>query len=224
MILVSHKNGIESKMETERINAVILEDPEQYTKMIQELWNQIHKVEETLLLYGVENELLDMSKQCDLLFSIKDLSLQNSRIQKKLITYLAEEIQMTELSDKVVKNQSELLQIAEDIKNLSEYPICMNEDYNVTDILKYLGIKLSETEGSFCEKLIDYMKISYDFLKIDVFFVVGCKGYLKEKDYEYLQEWTRYQQITLVLIECDEDRLPLGMNKYIIDRDKCVIH
>lgn len=149
MILVSHKNGIESKMETERINAVILEDPEQYTKMIQELWNQIHKVEETLLLYGVENELLDMSKQCDLLFSIKDLSLQNSRIQKKLITYLAEEIQMTELSDKVVKNQSELLQIAEDIKNLSEYPICMNEDYNVTDILKYLGIKLSETEGSF---------------------------------------------------------------------------
>ena len=47
---------------------------------------------------------------------------------------------------------------------------------------------------------------------------------MKEKDYEYLQEWTRYQQITLVLIECDEDRLPLGMNKYIIDRDKCVIH
>ena len=224
MILVSHENGIESKMETERINAVILEDPEQYTKMIQELWNQIHKVEETLLLYGVENELLDMSKQCDLLFSIKDLSLQNSRIQKKLITYLAEEIQMTELSDKVVKNQSELLQIAEDIKNLSEYPICMNEDYNVTDILKYLGIKLSETEGSFCEKLIDYMKISYDFLKIDVFFVVGCKGYLKEKDYEYLQEWIRYQQITLVLIESDEDRLPSGMNKYIIDKDRCVIH
>ena len=224
MILVSHENGIESKMETERINAVILEDPEQYTKMIQELWNQIHKVEETLLLYGVENELLDMSKQCDLLFSIKDLSLQNSRIQKKLITYLAEEIQMTELSDKVVKNQSELLQIAEDIKNLSEYPICMNEDYNVTDILKYLGIKLSETEGSFCEKLIDYMKISYDFLKIDVFFVVGCKGYLKEKDYEYLQEWIRYQQITLVLIESDEDRLPSGINKYIIDKDGCVIH
>ena len=69
-----------------------------------------------------------------------------------------------------------------------------------------------------------WLKISYDFLKIDVFFVVGCKGYLKEKDYEYLQEWTRYQQITLVLIECDEDRLPLWMNKYIIDRDKCVIH
>lgn len=112
----------------------------------------------------------------------------------------------------------------EEIKNLSEYPICLNEDYNIADILKYVGVKLLETEGSFCEKLIDYMKISYDFLKIDVFFVVGCKGYLKEKDYEYLQEWTRYQQITLVLIECDEDRLPLGMNKYIIDRDKCVIH
>lgn len=213
MIFVSHENGIESKLETDRINVLVLEDSEQYTEMIQELWNQIHKVEETLFLYGAENELLDMSKRCDILFSIKDLSLQNSRIQKKLTTYLAEEIQMSELYDKIVENQAELLRIMDDIKNLSEYLICMNEEYNVVDILKYLGVKLSETQGSFCEKLIDYMKISYDFLKIDVFFVVGCKGYLKEKDYEYLQEWTRYQQITLVLIECDEDRLPLGMNK-----------
>lgn len=224
MILVSHENGIENKLETERINAVILEDPEQYTKMIQKLWNQIHKVEETLLLYGAENELLDMSKQCDLLFSIMDLNLQNSRIQKKLIAYLAEEIQMSKLYDKMVENQSELLQIAEDIKNLSEYPISLNEDYNITDILKYVGVKLSKTGESFCEKLIDYMKISYDFLKIDVFFVVGCKGYLSEKDYEYLQEWVMYQEITLVLVESDETQLPSGINKYIIDRDGCVIH
>ena len=125
MIFISHGNGIESRLETERINAIILEDSEQYTGLIQKLWNQIHKVEETLLLYGAENELLDMSKQCDLLFSIRDLSLQNSRIQKKLITYLAEEIQMSELYDKMVENQAELLQIMEEIKNLSEYPICL---------------------------------------------------------------------------------------------------
>ena len=149
MKFISHGNGIESRLETERINAIILEDSEQYTGLIQKLWNQIHKVEETLLLYGVENELLDMSKQCDLLFSIRDLSLQNSRIQKKLITYLSEEIQMSELYDKIVENQAELLRIIEEIKNLSEYPICMNEEYNIVDILKYLGVKLSETEGSF---------------------------------------------------------------------------
>ena len=136
MKFISHGNGIESRLETERINAIILEDSEQYTGLIQKLWNQIHKVEETLLLYGVENELLDMSKQCDLLFSIRDLSLQNSRIQKKLITYLAEEIQMSELYDKIVENQAELLRIIEEIKNLSEYPICMNEEYNIVDILK----------------------------------------------------------------------------------------
>ena len=126
MIFISHGNGIESRLETERINAIILEDSEQYTGLIQKLWNQIHKVEETLLLYGAENELLDMSNQCDLLFSIRDLSLQNSRIQKKLITYLAEEIQMSELYDKMVENQAGLLQIMEEIKNLSEYPICLN--------------------------------------------------------------------------------------------------
>ena len=105
MIFISHENGIESKLETDRMNAIVLEDSEQYTGLIQKLWNQIHKVEETLLLYGAENELLDMSKRCDLLFSIRDLSLQNSRIQKKLITYFAEEIQMSKLYDKMVENQ-----------------------------------------------------------------------------------------------------------------------
>ena len=62
MKFISHGNGIESRLETERINAIILEDSEQYTGLIQKLWNQIHKVEETLFLYGAENELLDMSK------------------------------------------------------------------------------------------------------------------------------------------------------------------
>ena len=57
-----------------------------------------------------------------------------------------------------------------------------------------------------------------------MFFVVGCKGYLSEKGYEYLQEWVRYQEITLVLVESDENQLPSGINKYILDRDGCVIH
>lgn len=224
MIFVSHKNGIECTLETERINGVILEDAEEYEGLTRALWNQIHKIDETLLLYNEKNELLDMSKRCDIIFSFQDLSLQNSRIQKKLMTYLVEEIQMSELEEQIVQNQAELLRIMEEIKEISDYPICLNEDYNIMDILKYAGIKLAETDGSFCERLIDYMKISYDFLKIDVFFLIGCKGYLKEKDYQYLQEWTRYQQITLVLVEYDESRLPLGMNKYIIDSDKCVIH
>lgn len=224
MIFISHENGIESKLETERINAIILEDSEQYTGLIQKIWNQVHKVEETLLLYGTENELLDMSKRCDILFSIEDLNLQNSRIQKKLITYLTDEIQTNVLYDKIVENQAELLRLMENVKDISEYPICMNEEYNIADILKYIGVKLSETEGSFCEKLIDYMKISYDFLRIDVFFIVGCKGYMKETDYQYLQKWTRYQQIVLVLVECEESRLPTGINKYIMDSDRCLIH
>ena len=185
MKFISHGNGIESRLETERINAIILEDSEQYTGLIQKLWNQIHKVEETLFLYGAENELLDMSKQCDLLFSIRDLSLQNSRIQKKLITYLAEEIQMSELYDKMVENQAELLQIMEEIKNLSEYPICLNEDYNIADILKYVGVKLSETEGTAVYQY-DYMDLSRMILRDDentIQFIIRANGILDGRKY-----------------------------------------
>ena len=53
---------------------------------------------------------------------------------------------------------------------------------------------------------------------------MGCKAYLKESDYYHLEKWTEYQSIMIVLIENDDNRLPLGINKYIIDKDKCVIH
>ena len=35
MKFISHGNGIESRLETERINAIILEDSEQYSKIME---------------------------------------------------------------------------------------------------------------------------------------------------------------------------------------------
>ena len=43
MIFVSHQNGIESDLITGRINALILEDSEEYTYLVEALWNQIHR-------------------------------------------------------------------------------------------------------------------------------------------------------------------------------------
>ena len=103
MIFVSHQNGIESDLITGRINALILEDSEEYTYLVEALWNQIHRIEEKLLFYGKENELLDMSKRCDIIFSPRDLSFQNSKISKKLFAYLTEQIQMSGLNDEIIK-------------------------------------------------------------------------------------------------------------------------
>ena len=75
-----------------------------------------------------------MSKRCDIIFSPKDLSFQNSKISKKLFTYLAEQIQTGELNDKIIKNQAELLQLMDEVKNISEYPICIDEEYSISDI------------------------------------------------------------------------------------------
>lgn len=224
MIFVSHENGIECKLIEGKINALILEDTEEYTSLTEALWNQIHKIEESLLLYGRENELLDMGKRCDIIFSPRDLTFQNARLSKKLFTYLTEQIQATELNDRIIENQAELLELMESVKNISEYPICVTEEYSISEVLKNAGVKLSEPEGSFCEKLMDYAKINDDFLKINILFLVGCKAYFKETDYRHLEKWAEYQQITIIFVENDENRLPLDINKYILDVDKCVIH
>ena len=41
---------------------------------------------------------------------------------------------MSGLNDEIIKNHAELLQLMDEVKNISEYPICIEEEYSLSDI------------------------------------------------------------------------------------------
>ena len=224
MILVDHDCGLECELKTDQINVLVLEKIETFVGFIERLDAQIDKVENKLLLYDADHSLLDISKKCAIVFSARDLTYQSTKIQKKLYSIVAEEVAENNLQDRLVQNYAELLQIADSIKERSEYELTYDEEFDFQDTCKYLGLKLEEPSGTFCERIMSYAKINREFLGIEIFFLINCKAYFKKEEYTCLQKWAAYQELCIVMVEGDENRLPSGLNKYIIDEDNCLIH
>lgn len=142
----------------------------------------------------------------------------------KIKENMAEETVGNDLQDRLVQNHAELLQIADSIKTESEYELTYNEEFEFQNICKYLSLRLEEPSGTFCEKIMSYAKITREFLHTEIFFLINCKAYFKKEEYACLQKWAAYQEICIVMVEGDENRLPSGLNKYIMDEDNCLIH
>lgn len=224
MILVDGENNLECEVNSRKLNFIIIENNIYFQKFISDIYNQINKIEENLILYNGDYDMLDMNKFCDVIFSTMDISLQNSKINKKFIKYLQDEIIVNDINERFIANHSQLVNILDEFKNISDYEFVYNDEYSLDQILKNNSVKLKEYSGSFAERLIEYIKVSRDFLNINIFFLVGCKIYFSDSDYEHLKKWTEYQDITCIFIERDDTYMPLNANKYILDRDMCIIH
>lgn len=224
MILVDGENNLECEVDSRKLNFIIIENNIYFQKFISDIYNQINKLEENLILYNGDYDILDMNKFCDVIFSTMDISLQNSKINKKFIKYLQDEIIVNDINERFIANHSQLVNILDEFKNISDYEFVYNDEYSLDQILKNNSVKLKESSGSFAERLIEYIKVSRDFLNINIFFLVGCKIYFSDSDYEHLKKWTEYQDITCIFIERDDTYMPLNANKYILDRDMCIIH
>lgn len=224
MILVDGENNLECEVNSRKLNFIIIENNIYFQKFISDIYNQINKLEENLILYNGDYDMLDMNKFCDVIFSTMDISLQNSKINKKFIKYLQDEIIVNDINERFIANHSQLVNILDEFKNISDYEFVYNDEYSLDQILKNNSVKLKESSGSFAERLIEYIKVSRDFLNINIFFLVGCKIYFSDSDYEHLKKWTEYQDITCIFIERDDTYMPLNANKYILDRDMCIIH
>jgi len=83
-----------------------------------------------------------------------------------------------------------------------------------------------EEEGiDFFEKLLDYMRLEKEILKVKLFVLVNIKGFLSVDQLYFLYQQSCYEKIQLLMIENhlnDKKRIG-GENLIIIDDDGCVI-
>lgn len=224
MIFADSDAGLEYALKRDGINAIVIEEPYYYETFINKIHAQINKTEETLRLYNEQNDLIDMSKNCVIFFSPADLNYQNTRFQKKFLTYLAGEIESGIIKEKLLQNHADRVCIMEEIKNASAYEISYEDQFSIVDIIKSIGVRLESPVGKFVEKFIDCAQVYRDFIGTNLFFLVGCAGFLTEEEFSYLQKWGVYQEITCIFIEYSDCRIPSMVKKYIVDRDLCMIY
>ena len=85
-------------------------------------------------------------------------------------------------------------------------------------------VKIEVQVQSILERIIEYIKISSNLLKQNIFVFLNLKLFLTEQEIEELYKECFYRKVHLILIEAIYHTKKIEEKICIIDKDKCVIY
>lgn len=106
-----------------------------------------------------------------------------------------------------------------------DYRISYADNITIKDFLKLMKVRFQEEGVHFFEKLLDFIRLEQQILKVRLFVLVNIKGYLNLEQLHFLYQQSCYDKSQLLLIEScmDEQKRIGGEHVLIIDNDSCVI-
>ena len=205
------------------INIITIENPPLYYSMMQSLLEQAEGFgDKWTAFYGDEQN--DFSKCCDVISSISDLTLANKTLQKPLLKYLCSNIEESKLCEEIIEYHSNGVKLIDTLRESCDFLLEYDEELFLPDLLKYYNVRLEPLDGTFVERLIKYISTVRMLTGKDCFIFIGCRGYLCEDDFAYLNKWIKYQGIHIVIFEYIQGGIKCNYNGYTIDNDLCMIY
>lgn len=222
MKMIYYDYNIEMELNYGEITSIVIENPMLLDSFVVSLYNSLNKKEDKI--HVLENfEKIDYIKMTDVIFSPVELTYDKRDVQKKLIQNILVEIDGSDLSYKFIEICSNFLENLDKIRMNSEYEIDFDENFEMRKLLQCFDIHLQEPEGNFVERFVEYISVMSKLVSKQIFILVGCSNYIKEKDYELLEKHVAYESIAVLQIEGKENTLRNAKNQYIIDEDLCEI-
>ena len=223
MNLVYKPLNFDMPLESKQINKITIEDSRLYERMVTSIYWQINKQDEQWMLVQ-DGEELSMDKICDVLISPMDLRFDKKEIQKKLSVDLENEIQSDKNFEVFAELHGNMAQVIGDICERYRYQLEYDFDFYLKEYIKQYGIILADPEGTFLEKLLEYIPVVQDLTGKNIFVLAGCGDYLTDDDFRHLNKWLGYQECYIVITGNRQRLLKESLNEYIIDIDLCEIH
>lgn len=208
-------------IEKDALNEIIIEQAELFEQLTMALKKGIDHGEEATRLWEGGN-LIPMQKNCDVIFSPYDVSVGRKELQKKALELFLLEVHHT-IDDELSEVNQRVLRIVEDIAILFDFELTFSSDITAEDVIKVLGVKLKEIEGSFVERVSEYIRYVHRLASRSIFFLVNCRAYMEKEDCNILKRIAMQERISIVLIErgfCNKEGEVNGKIN-IIDNDLC---
>lgn len=204
-------------------NVLILENPTNFTRFCQGLFEQCSGEEGRFVLSEGE-EIIAITKKMYMIVDPFSLEFNQRRILNKLYAILKE----TAVSDAMYVRTNEMLNKMEhyilELLEQVEYPIIYEEQMDLAGIFKMAEVKVATTYDSLTEKIIDYMKIMNDICGLPICVFVNMKAYFTMEEMIKIYEYADYNKIFILLVE-NTERQKMEMEKrYICDKDGCEIY
>lgn len=223
MKLVYYKQNLSFDFSVGKLNSLVLESPILFEHFLVDLYNMLGRQGEEFDLFEEGNKL-NLLKRCELISTPFDLHFEKREIQKKLFDELEKSAEDIGLTGLFAETHGRMVALLDELSISSMYELSFNDELCMTDMFKAYDMQIKKPEGSFCEKLIEYMICLQILTGKDFFVIANCDGFLLEGDYEHLEKCVKYYNLCLLFVRNQQLALNFPQQEYIIDVDLCEIH
>lgn len=201
--------------------SIYVENVECFYNIIESLGNYSNDLSDKNILYIMDKPAKG-SESLDFIPSIIDLNFAS----KKITNALYKKLYSSCLTDHEFSNS--LSQINVQINALFQnkfidvdIPLSFDYEIAISNYLKMLNVQIELNYTNKVEKIITYMKIVSQLRDISIFLTINLEKYYTKEDLLIISKEIGYQKIKIINIEsgCFTENSPIGLKKYIIDKD-----
>lgn len=205
--------------ENKSIFSLIIENKKLYRKIIEDLINDI-SIDDANIILSKNNKLIVPEKE---IFVFSDYF--NFDVNKFVLNKYYKELKNLSENDFF----DETLEIKEVLRNYvtklveNEYSIKLEEDLDISQILKAFGVKFQRNEDLLLN-LFEWIKILNELLGYEIFFFINLENFLSDDELVEFSKFILYNKYRVVFLEnFNRNKLFDDDNLIIIDNDLCEI-
>lgn len=201
----------------------IIEAPELFAKYVGELYRQINKSEGKFVL-SENNKEIDIAKHLEIIINPLSVEINN----KKIVNKLYEELNKLSSNEVLYMKRLELTKLIQeyllDLEQETNYILEFNNEVEMSALFKAVDLKYEDSGEDFLEKLVKYIKTLGHLLSIKLVIFINARCFMNDEKIRRLCEEIKYMEIKGLFIENSEKACVEGMERYIIDKDRCEIY
>lgn len=205
--------------EDKSIFSLIIENKKLYRKIIEDLINNI-SIDDGNIILSENNKLIVPEKE---IFVFSDYF--NFDVNKFVLNKYYKELK--NLSENEFFDET--VEIKEALRNYvtklieNEYSVKLEEDLDISQILKAFGVKFQRNEDLLLN-LFEWIKILNELLGYEIFFFINLENFLSNDELVEFSKFILYNKYRVVFLEnFNRNRLFDDDNLIIIDNDLCEI-
>lgn len=219
--MVNSEFGINLDINENRVNVLVIENPQILRSAFSELIRQCEGAEGNFVL-SQSDKFMNLSKQAYTIIEPLTIDFNSHRIQAKLFQQIKSYVEesLNELTGELNQRMTLYLeQIALNMPFVMEYDL----DFEIQNLLKMYHVRISSSEESLVENILEYIKIHFQLFSKNLVVFLNLKTWVSKEELKNIYEYAFYSKINLILVEsnCRKDFDCEQMT--VIDADCCVI-
>lgn len=220
--IVDTRFGIDIDIKDGYVCSIVIEHQKVFYDFISDIYRQ--SVGENGAVVLSENYVpLDIKKSADVITRLIPFTVNRKELLSKVYARLGGAAVSGEMYHHTLEMYSCLEKYLYELTDDFSSSLVFRRANDISWLLKGFGVGFDEQEMSLPEKLLEYMLMMNDYLKKSIFFVVGLRSCLTDKQAYELYKSVLLSGLTLICIDShDCNRLDCEQ-KTIIDTDMCII-